>query len=389
MNHALYLLDPDPSPAWAPFAGVRPLSELRAGAHLVRERWETYIGVDATAVFALPHLQDFPEPGVPPVRPFAPVTGPAVIASSTFAPRGLGPSLPEGPFRLTCEGVTVGWGVGAGATWSGPQPQAVTVEVQGVQLRGVFDLVPTLARLLPEDLRSMLGDSDPVPRGAIVIGDPALLEIRDAIVEPGVVFDTTAGPVVLESGVEVKSGTRLEGPIWTGANARLLGGLLKASAIGPRCVVRGEMQHTVLLGYANKAHDGFLGHSVVGRWVNLGAGTITSNLKNTYGAIRLSVGSATVETGLQFLGSLIGDHAKTAIGTLLPTGSVVGAGASVFSAVRPPKYVPPFSWGGDGDARGSRDGFLKVLERVLPRRDIPVDDATRAVLGRVYDWAIR
>jgi UDP-N-acetylglucosamine diphosphorylase/glucosamine-1-phosphate N-acetyltransferase len=389
VNHALYLLDPEPGPAWAPFAGARPLSELRAGAHLVRERWETYLGVDAAAVFALPHLAGFPEPGVPAVRAFAPVPGPAVIASSTFAPRGLAPALPDGAFRLTCDGVTVGWGVGAGGTWSAPQPHAVTVEVEGVQLRGVFDLIPALARLLPEDVRAMLGDSDPVPRGAIVMGDPALLEIRDALVEPGVIFDTNGGPVVLESGVEVKAGTRLEGPLWAGANARLLGGLLKATAIGPHCVVRGEVQHCVFLGYANKAHDGFLGHSVVGRWVNLGAGTITSNLKNTYGAIRLTVDAHPVETGLQFLGSLIGDHAKTAIGTLLPTGCVVGTGASVFTAVRAPKYVPPFAWGGDGGERGTRDGFLRVLERVLPRRDMAVDEATRTVLGRVYDWALR
>jgi UDP-N-acetylglucosamine diphosphorylase/glucosamine-1-phosphate N-acetyltransferase len=387
VSHALYLLDPDPGPAWAPFAGVRPLSELRAGAHLVRERWERLVGVDATAIFALPHLADFPEAGVPPVKAFARVKGPAIIGSSTFAPRGLGPDLPAGPFRLTHEGMTVGWGVASDETWTGPRAHAASVEIDGVQLRGVYDLIPALARLLPEDLRAMLGDSDPVPSGSIVMGDPALLEIRDALVEPGVVFDTTAGPVVLESGVEVKAGTRLEGPLWAGANARLLGGLLKASAIGPRCTVRGEIQNTVWLGFANKAHDGFLGHSVVGRWVNLGAGTITSNLKNTYGSVRLQVGRATVETGLQFLGSLIADHAKTAIGTLLPTGCVIGTGANVFSAVRPPRYVAAFAWGGDGTERVTRDGFVRVAERVLPRRDVAVDDATRATLGRIYDWS--
>jgi hypothetical protein len=145
----------------------------------------------------------------------------------------------------------------------------------------------------------------------------------------------------------------------------------------------------VFLGYANKAHDGFIGHSVVGRWVNLGAGTITSNLKNTYGAVRLEVAGTTIETGQQFLGSLLGDHAKTAIGTLLGTGTVVGAGANVFDAVRPPKYVAPFAWGGNSRERMSRDGFLKTVERVLPRRDVEVSDATRAVLGRVYDWGTR
>ena len=213
--------------------------------------------------------------------------------------------------------------------------------------------------------------------------------LREAAVEPGVVFDTTGGPVVLESGVEVKSGTRLEGPLWAGANTRLLGGSIRASAIGPWCVVRGEMATTVLLGYANKAHDGFVGSSVLGRWVNLGAGTITSNMKNTYGPVRLDVTGAAIETGHMFLGSLIGDHAKTAIGTLLRTGTVVGAGASVFNGERVPKWVPPFSWGGDGSDLLRRDGFLAIVERVLPRRNVEVDDAMRAYLERMYDWLTR
>ncbi len=386
---ALFLLDPDPAPAWAPFAGARPICELRAGAHLIRERWEAFVGAETAAILALPHLEGFAEAGVPPVRPRGPIPGPAVIGSSTFAPRGLAPPLPAGPFRLTAAGITVGWGVGAGATWEGPVPGAPALEVRGVVLRGVYDLVPALEPLLREDLDALLGDSDPVPAGSIVLGDPAWLALHDAAVEPGAVFDVRHGPVVLESGVEVRAGTRLEGPLWIGANTRVLGGPIRACAIGPRCTVRGELAHCVFLGYANKAHDGFVGHSVIGRWANLGAGTITSNLKNTYGPVRLEVADTAIETGQQFLGSLIGDHAKTAIGTLLGTGTVIGTGASVFDAVRPPKYVAPFAWGATGSARMSREGFLRVAERVLPRRDVAVDDAVRATLARIYDWATR
>ena len=389
MSLALYLLDPDPAPVWAPFAGVRPLSELRAGAHLIRERWETFVGAEASAVFALPHLAGFAEPGMPPVMPRRAVTGPAVIGSSTFAPQGVAPELPAVPARLVSHGITVGWGVPAGVVWEGPQPHAQAIEVPGVVLHGTFDLIPALLQLLPDDLREMLGDSDPVPAGSIVIGDPAALELHEAQVEPGVVFDVSHGPVVVESGVEIRSGTRLEGPLWVGANARVVGGDLRGSAIGPRCTVRGELASCVFLGYANKSHDGFLGHSVVGRWVNCGAGTITSNLKNTYGPVRLEIAGARVDTAQQLLGTLFGDHAKTAIGTLLGTGTVVGAGANVFDAVRPPKYVAPFAWGGGSRERMSREGFLKIVERVLPRRDVEMTDELRAVLGRVYDWATK
>jgi UDP-N-acetylglucosamine diphosphorylase/glucosamine-1-phosphate N-acetyltransferase len=387
VTHALYLLDPDPAPAWAPFVGARPLCELRAGAHLIRERWETFIGTETAAIFALPHLAGFAEAGVPRVAARGPVPGPAVIGSSTFAPRGLAPPLPNRAFRLTSGGVTVGWGVGPGATWDGPQPHAAAIEVPGVVLHGAYDLVPALERLLPDDLRGLLGDSDPIPSGSIILGDPAAIALRDAAVEPGVVFDVRNGPVVLESGAEVRAGARLEGPLWIGANAHVLGGPVRASAIGPRTNARGELSNCVFLGYANKAHDGFVGHCVIGRWANLGAGTITSNLKNTYGRVHLEIAGTRLETGLQFLGSLIGDHAKTAIGTLLGTGTVIGTGASVFDGERPPKYVPPFAWGGVGDGRMTKDGFLKIAGRVLPRRDVAVDDATRAMLERIYDWS--
>ena len=389
MTTALYLLDPDPAPAWAPFAGIRPLAELRAGAHLIRERWETFIGAEATEILSLPHLAGFAEPGMPPVRARHAITGPAVIGSSTFAPRGLAPALSPTAARLVSHGITVGWSVPAGATWQGPLPEAQTMEVSGLVLHGVFDLIPALYQLLPEDLRGMLDDSDPVPAGSIVIGDPASLGLHGAVVEPGVVFDVSNGPVVVESGAEIRSGTRLEGPVWIGANTRVLGGDIRGSAIGPHCNVRGEMSASSFLGYANKSHDGFVGTSIVGRWVNFGAGTTTSNLKNTYGPVRLDVAGTAIETGQQFLGSLLGDHAKTAIGTLLVTGTVVGAGANIFDGVRAPKYVAPFAWGGAATERMTREGFLKTVERVLPRRDVTFTPEMRDVLGRVYDWATK
>jgi len=386
VTHALYLLDPDPGPAWMPFAGIRPLCELRAGAHLVRERWEMFVGTEASAVFALPHLAGFPEPGVPPVESRRQVQGPAVIGSSTFAPRGLAGPLPEAPARLTHDGITVGWSVPAGATWTGPVANAQAVTVEGLVLRGVHDLVSALELLLREDLLKLVGDSDAVPKGSIVLGDPAWIGLREAAVEPGVVFDTRNGPVVLESGVEVRSGTRLEGPLWVGANTRLMGGPIRHSAIGPWCVVQGEVSTSAFLGYSNKSHHGYLGHSVLGRWVNLGAGTTTSNLKNTYGTIRLDVGAAKLETGHQFLGSLFGDHAKTAIGMLFDAGSIIGTGASVFNGVRAPKFVAPFAWGGSSSERMTQRGFLATVERVLPRRNVPVTDAMRSYLRRAFDW---
>ena len=192
--------------------------------------------------------------------------------------------------------------------------------------------------------------------------------------------------VVLEQHVYVQAGTRFEGPVYVGAGTQVLGGSIQSSALGPRCRVRGEIAESVFFGYTNKVHDGFIGHSAIGRWVNLGADTVTSDLKNTYGDVRLQLRGETIETHRQKLGSLIGDHAKTAIGTLLNTGAIVGTGANVFGATRPPKYVPPFAWGTDGETM-SEEGFLTVASRVMPRRGVELTDDVRRMLEKIYQGA--
>jgi UDP-N-acetylglucosamine diphosphorylase/glucosamine-1-phosphate N-acetyltransferase len=272
-----------------------------------------------------------------------------------------------------------------GERWDGGHERGDAVEVDGIRLRGSFDLVTALERYLPEDCADFRGaDSSGVPEGSLVLGDAAGVIVRGAAVEPGVVFDVRQGAVVLEPGVEVRHGTRLEGPVFVGARSKVLGGFIRASVIGPDCRVHGEITATVFLGFANKSHDGFVGHSVVGHWVNLGALTTTSNLKNTYGPVRLEVDGGTLDTGRQNLGTLFGDHAKTAIGTMLATGTVIGAGANVFGPPTPPKHVPPFAWGSAGDERVTLEGFLKVAERVMPRRGVELTGERRRSLELTF-----
>jgi hypothetical protein len=127
---------------------------------------------------------------------------------------------------------------------------------------------------------------------------------------------------------------------------------------------------------------------VVGHWVNLGAGTTTSNLKNTYGQVRLEVDGERIETGRLNVGTLFGDHAKTAIGTMLPTGTVVSAGANVFGSVTPPKYIPPFAWGCTGGERMTEDGFLRIAERVMTRRAVAFSPERREALRRTFQRTI-
>ncbi|MDH3495761.1 MAG: putative sugar nucleotidyl transferase [Gemmatimonadota bacterium] len=383
----VYLLEPAVSSAWAPFQASRPVAELRAGAWLIRERWEAVADGETHAIFAPDHLHAFVEDGAPPVTPRAAVRGPAIVGRSDFAPSGVAPDLPTGPARLVNDDVTVGWWVPAGATWTEASDDGAAVPLEGMQLHGAYDVVSALEHFLQADTMDFLREGgDHLPDGSIAIGDPNEIVLLGCVVEPGVVFDTRHGAIVIEQHTHVRSGTRLEGPLYIGPGCQVLGGPIAWSAVGPRCKVRGEMTEAVFLGYGNKSHDGFLGHSVIGRWANLGAGTTTSNLKNSYGFVRLQVGSDRIETGRQFLGSLVGDHAKTAIGTMLSTGTIVGAGANLFGVSQAPAYVPPFAWGAKGEVM-RLDGFLTTARRVLARRQVEVTDAVEAMLTALYTQA--
>ena len=377
---ALYVLEPDsPGAAWAPFVGVRPIAELRAGIWRVRERWEAAAGNDAEAILGT-HAAGFSEGDEPPIRPPGVIEGPAIIGAACFAPTGVALTPDARTRRLTHRDETVGWVVPAGARWSEPNDHGPAQEIDGVRLHGAYDLLTALETLLMADCADfMAAPSDGVPEGSLVLGDPAHVVCLGATVEPGVVFDVRHGAVVIDQGAEIRSGTRLEGPTYVGVGTKVLGGFVRASVFGPECRIRGEIAASVFMGYANKSHDGFVGHSVVGHWVNLGAGTTTSNLKNTYGPVRLEVDGERIETGRINVGTLFGDHAKTAIGTMLATGTVISAGANVFGTPTPPKYVPPFAWGCMGE-RMSEDGFLRVAERVMTRRNVNLSAQRRESL---------
>jgi UDP-N-acetylglucosamine diphosphorylase/glucosamine-1-phosphate N-acetyltransferase len=382
---SLYLLEPEPAGAeWAPFAGVRPIAELRAGIWRIRERWEAALQTDAVGILGT-HVEGFREGDEPEVRSPGPILGPAIIAASWFAPTGAPIEWTGDIRRLTHAGSTIAWVVPAGERWSGARAGGSALEVEGLLLRGAYDLITALEQLLPADCADFkAAPVAAISEGSLILGDPSDVLSLGARVEPGVVFDVRHGAVVLDEGAEVRQGTRLEGPVYVGPATRVLGGFIRQSVFGPECRVHGEIAASLFLGYANKSHDGFVGHSVVGHWVNLGAGTTTSNLKNTYGPVRLDVDGVRIESGRLNLGTLFGDHAKTAIGTMLATGTVVSAGANVFGAQTPPKHVRPFAWGCTGMERLTEDGFLRIAERVMSRRNVELSPERRESLRRTF-----
>lgn len=207
-----------------------------------------------------------------------------------------------------------------------------------------------------------------------------------AVIKSGVVLDAERGSICIERGALIEPTAILEGPCYIGPRCvvRPRAAIRGGTSLGPLCKVGGEIEGSIVAGCSNKQHDGFLGHSYLGSWVNLGAGTITSDLKNTYGAIRVSLSGVNVETGQRFLGALIGDHAKTAIGTILPTGCIIGTASNVLTRGPVPRFVPSFAWLTDQGLEAYRvEKVAQIAEIVMGRRDASLSDAERALLAVV------
>ena len=375
-----------------PFALTRPAGELRAGAELIRRRWEHVRGTRATGFVGAPHLVTFEELDAPRAASGDLAAG-TLLVNSRCAP-ALGQRL-GGAKAWRCNGriaaVQLASPLEVSALADGTRDLESLAggdadDLLGWWIDDVWDLVRHLGAMLTDDIGVLAEDcTAPPPAQLTVLGEYDAHVASDAYVEPMVIADTTAGPVLVRGGARVAAFTRLVGPCVVGAHAIVAGGRIASSSIGEHARVHGELSTSIFIGHANKAHDGFVGHSVIGRWANLGAGTITSNLKNSYGAVSVWTPTGVRPTGLQFAGSFIGDHAKTGIGTRLTTGSVIGAGANVFGDQMPPKFVPPFAWG-DGlpFAEFSLEKFLAVAERVMQRRGVPLEAGARRALREAW-----
>jgi UDP-N-acetylglucosamine diphosphorylase/glucosamine-1-phosphate N-acetyltransferase len=204
-----------------------------------------------------------------------------------------------------------------------------------------------------------------------------------ARIDPLVAADTTGGPVVIDQGAVVAAFTRLEGPCYVGPGTQVLGARVRAgTSLGPHCRVGGEVEASIVLGYSNKYHDGFLGHAYVGEWVNLGAGTSNSDLRNDYGEVRVVVNGQLVSTGRSKVGCFLGDHTKAGLGTLLNTGTSAG----VFCNLLPsggllPRHVPSFAGVTSGALVENTDveSLLRTADKVMRRRGQALTEAQRTL----------
>lgn len=230
--------------------------------------------------------------------------------------------------------------------------------------------------------------SEPISKTNTVIGDRIFLE-PGAVVEASI-LNATSGPIYLAADSEIMEGSIVRGGLALCEHATLKMGakIYGPTTVGPHSKVGGEVSNSVITGYSNKGHDGFLGNSVLGEWCNLGADTNTSNLKNNYDQVKLwsYTRGGFERTGLQFCGLIMGDHSKCGINTMFNTGTVVGVSANIFGSGFPRNFVPSFAWGGaSGFTEYKVDKALATMQRVMERRGLDVTPDLEVLINHLFE----
>jgi UDP-N-acetylglucosamine diphosphorylase/glucosamine-1-phosphate N-acetyltransferase len=256
------------------------------------------------------------------------------------------------------------------AEWRRTLPQR---QAGGSPIDYPWDLVQRNGTALEDDCMHWWKAGVPEARSLTVSGPvERCLMAHSARVEPMVLIDTTKGPVLIDEGAQVQSFSRLEGPCYVGCDTRVLGARIHGGSIGPQCRIGGEVEASIVHGHSNKAHEGFLGHSYLGEWVNFAAGTQTSDLRNDYGSVRMKVDGRTIDTGLMKVGSFVGDHTKTSLNTLFNTGTLVGVFSELLSSGELlPRVVPSFCRHSRGRLHERNDlrEMFDTAAIVMARRD--------------------
>lgn len=256
-----------------------------------------------------------------------------------------------------------------------------------------WDLTQHNENELKSDFAQLMREIDNAPvnnlyDGVFLLNKKDIYIGEGAKIYPGAVLDAEDGPIFVGKGAKILPGASIQGPAFIGDYTIVKMGahLYHNSNIGRVCKVGGEIENSIIHSFSNKQHDGFLGNSYLGSWVNLGAGTNNSDLKNNYGSIKVYINGEPIDSGSQFVGLTMGDHSKSAINSTFNTGTVIGVSCNIYGAGFPPRYVPSFGWGGsDSLTTYDLERSIEVAQRVMERRDIEMTAADEKMFRKVFD----
>ena len=383
MNYILF--DGTVRNALLPFTYTKPVADIRVGILTIREKWEAHLGGTTTTI-----TEEYLSEKYPMVE-----LEENVMINASF--------LPNAELVALIQGLTEKQAVFSDdeiiAFHTTDQQDEVDFDIYEIisyteeclRIENTWDIFSKNAEAVQADFDLITKDrtSQPIPATVNVIA-PENIFIEEGAKLNFCTLNASSGPIYIGKNAEIMEGCVVRGALAMCENSvlKLSAKIYGATTLGPYCKVGGEVNNSVLMGYSNKGHDGFLGNSVLGEWCNIGADSNNSNLKNNYAQVRLWSYETEnfAKTGLQFCGLMMGDHSKCGINTMFNTGTVVGVNANIFGSGFPRNFVPSYSWGGaSGFTTYLTKKAFEVAKVVMARRNVEFTSEDEAILTKVFE----
>ena len=383
MNYILF--DSDVRKSLLPFTYTRPVADIRIGILTIREKWEKFLGFTTTSI-----TEEYLENKYPMVE-----LDKNILINASFLPtKNLVKqvsNLSNNQAIFKDDQVIAFFTSDTQEHVDFDSYEQLEFKEEVLQIKNTWDIFSLNDKAINADFDLLTEGrtSQPIPNGVHTIQEENIFIEKGATVSYSS-LNASKGPIYIGKDSEIMEGSLVRGPFALGENSILKMGtkVYGATSVGPFCKVGGEVNNSVLFGYSNKGHEGFLGNSVLGEWCNIGADSNTSNLKNNYAEVKLwnYQEERFTNTGLQFCGLMMGDHSKCGINTMFNTGTVIGVSANVFGSGFPRNFVSSFSWGGAaGFTTYQIKKVFEVAKVVMKRRGIELTETDKKILLHVFD----
>jgi UDP-N-acetylglucosamine diphosphorylase/glucosamine-1-phosphate N-acetyltransferase len=383
MNYILF--DGPARTALLPFTYTRPVADIRIGILTIREKWEKYLGSTTTTL-----TEEYLSDKYPMVE-----LEENVMINASYLPNEklveIISNLKSNQAIFKDDAVIAFFANDSQEEVDFDQYEIIEYTGNCLTVEHTWDIFAKNDSAIREDFALLTEgrSSQPIPKSVNVIS-PENIFIEEGVKMEFVTLNASTGPIYIGKNAEIMEGSVIRGPfaLCEEAQVKLATKVYGATTVGPHCRIGGEVNNSVLFGYSNKGHDGFLGNSVLGEWCNIGADSNNSNLKNNYEEVKLwsFETESFAKTGLQFCGLMMGDHSKCGINTMFNTGTVVGVSANIFGSGFPRNFVPSFSWGGaSGFVTYQTNKAFEVAKIVMDRRHIEFNEQDKAILEHVFE----
>lgn len=382
MNYILF--DGTVRNALLPFTFTRPVADILVGILTIREKWENYLGTTTTTV-----TEEYLSEKYPMVE-----MEQNVMINASFLPNPvlveMIQNLNPNEAIILDEEIIAFYTTDTQEEINFDEYELIDFEGDFLRIENTWDIFSKNDAAIREDFDFITEDrtSQPIPKSVNVIS-PENIFIEEGAKLEYVTLNASTGPIYIGKNAEIMEGSVIRGPfaLCESGRVKLATKVYGATTVGPHSVIGGEVNNSVLFGYSNKGHDGFLGNSVLGEWCNIGADSNNSNLKNNYEEVRLwsYETEGFTKTGLQFCGLMMGDHSKCGINTMFNTGTVIGVSTNIFGAGFPRNFVPSFSWGGAaGFSTYLTSKAFQTAKIVMARRNVEFSEEDAKILEYVF-----